>query len=114
MNKNSYLPTDCLYCKEKGFPPEGMTKQCEYCGGIYCFGHSLPRSHSCTYRIKHSPIKEGDKVYFAPWNMGVQQKDKSYEGVVVSISAPSIGFDRMVVIEAYGQRYERLESDIEL
>lgn len=88
--------------------------QCEYCGGIYCFGHSSPKSHNCTYLIKPYSLKVGDKVHFAPWNMGIKQENKNYEGIITSISAPSIGFDRMLTIEAYDQKYERLESDIEL
>jgi hypothetical protein len=52
-----YLPTDCLFCKENNFPPEGMTGQCEYCGGIFCFGHLGYEVHKCSFRIK-SPSKE--------------------------------------------------------
>jgi len=52
--QHNYLPTDCKYCREHNYPPEGMTGQCEYCGNIYCFSHMNPDSHNCNYRIKRS------------------------------------------------------------
>ncbi len=50
--KNVYLPTDCRFCREHDYPPEGMTTQCKHCGGIFCFGHMNPDIHNCTYIIK--------------------------------------------------------------
>lgn len=32
-------PTECVECKERGAPTEGMTAMCSKCGKIYCFGH---------------------------------------------------------------------------
>jgi len=57
-------------------------------------------------------IKEGDRVKFFPWGCGEILTGKVYEGVVISKSAPSIGGDYMLLIEANGQRYERLESEL--
>ena len=41
----------CKVCDERGFPVEGMTGQCKFCGEIYCFGHLSIKSHNCTPRF---------------------------------------------------------------
>lgn len=40
----------CEKCEEMGYPQEGMTGMCEFCGGIYCFGHLNINRHNCKIR----------------------------------------------------------------
>ena len=53
-----YGPTECLECKKRGAPTEGMTKMCPKCAGIFCFGHYTSHYESCSGHLEHSAEKE--------------------------------------------------------
>ena len=60
-----HKPTECVDCKKRDAPTEGMTKMCPKCAGIFCFGHYTSHYEKCDgslHQDKQEKKKGGNRV----------------------------------------------------